>query len=244
MKRIIYDIGSNNGDDIPYYLLKSDTVISVEANPDLTNQIKCKFAKEISENRVVVENCVMTDSDDMGNVDFYLHKNDHTLSQFPIPSCKTINQFEKTKLPSKSITSIINKYGTPYYIKLDVEHYEVPLLKNLFENNIKPPFISAEAKTIEVFETLVNLGKYSLFKLVNGWSIVDIYKDRFIEVYEKSVNVKYSFPYHSSGPFAYDLDGLWLDEIDFRLLLKDNEEPWKDIHATSSESLDLYAILK
>jgi hypothetical protein len=76
MKRIIYDIGSNNGDDIPYYLLKSDMVVSVEANPDLANHIRSKFAKEIDQNRVLVENCVITDNDDMGEVDFYLHKKD------------------------------------------------------------------------------------------------------------------------------------------------------------------------
>ena len=114
-----------------------------------------------------------------------------------------------------------------------MEHYEVPLLNTLFKNNIRPPFISAEAKVIEVFETLVNLGKYNVFKLVNGWSIVDIYKNRSIEVYGENTSVKYSFPYHSSGPFGHDLDGLWLDETDFRLVLKDNEEPWKDIHATT-----------
>jgi FkbM family methyltransferase len=239
MKRIIYDIGSNNGDDIPYYLLKSDMVVSVEANPDLANHIRSKFAKEIDQNRVLVENCVITDNDDMGEVDFYLHKKDHTLSQFPIPLRDTINCFEKIKLPSKSIINIINKYGTPYYIKLDVEHYEVPLLNTLFKNNIRPPFISAEAKVIEVFEALVNLGKYNVFKLVNGWSIVDIYKNRSIEVYGKNASVKYSFPYHSSGPFGHDLDGLWLDETNFRLVLKYNEEPWKDIHATTSENLDL-----
>jgi hypothetical protein len=31
--KIIYDLGANNGDDIPYYLLKADTVVAVEANP-------------------------------------------------------------------------------------------------------------------------------------------------------------------------------------------------------------------
>ena len=47
MKKIIYDIGSNNGDDIPYYLLKSDLVIAIEANPKLCDLIQKKFSKEI-----------------------------------------------------------------------------------------------------------------------------------------------------------------------------------------------------
>ena len=43
MKKIIYDLGSNNGDNIPYYLLKSDLVIAVEANPKLCEIIKKKI---------------------------------------------------------------------------------------------------------------------------------------------------------------------------------------------------------
>ena len=51
MKKIIYDIGSNNGDDIPYYLLKSDLVIAIEANPKLCNLIEEKFKNEIKQKR-------------------------------------------------------------------------------------------------------------------------------------------------------------------------------------------------
>ena len=43
MKKIIYDIGSNNGDDISYYLLKSDLVIAIEANPKLCDLIQKKI---------------------------------------------------------------------------------------------------------------------------------------------------------------------------------------------------------
>jgi predicted O-methyltransferase YrrM len=42
-KKIIYDFGSNNGDDIPYYLLKSDLVIAVEANPALCDDKRNYF---------------------------------------------------------------------------------------------------------------------------------------------------------------------------------------------------------
>lgn len=34
-KRVIYDFGSKNGDDIPYYLEKPDLDVAVEANPIL-----------------------------------------------------------------------------------------------------------------------------------------------------------------------------------------------------------------
>ena len=80
MKKIIYDIGSNNGDDIPYYLLKSDLVVAVEANPDLCKLIKGRFKKEIEQEKLVVENCVVTNDFNLKEVSFYIHKTNHVLS--------------------------------------------------------------------------------------------------------------------------------------------------------------------
>jgi hypothetical protein len=57
-RRVIYDFGSNNSDDIPYYLKKADLVVAVEANPALCNQIRSRFKIEISTGKLVVENCV------------------------------------------------------------------------------------------------------------------------------------------------------------------------------------------
>ena len=58
--KIIYDFGANNGDNIPYYLLKSDLVVAVEANPDLSNNIKKRFEKETINKKLVVLNYVIS----------------------------------------------------------------------------------------------------------------------------------------------------------------------------------------
>ena len=79
-KIIIYDIGSNNGDDIPYYLLKSDLVVAVEANPRLCDLIKNRFKEEINNGSLVVENCVVQINDQIDKVPFYIAKNNHVLS--------------------------------------------------------------------------------------------------------------------------------------------------------------------
>ena len=42
MKKIIYDLGAGDGSNIPYYLLKADTVVAVEANSRLCQIIKNK----------------------------------------------------------------------------------------------------------------------------------------------------------------------------------------------------------
>jgi hypothetical protein len=67
-KKIIYDFGSNNGDDIPYYLRKADIVVAVEANPSLCIEIEKKFVSELRDGKLFIENCVLTPDDSLTEV--------------------------------------------------------------------------------------------------------------------------------------------------------------------------------
>ena len=51
MKKVIYDFGASDGRNIPYYLLKSDLVIAVEANPTNCEVIKKKLTKKKDEKK-------------------------------------------------------------------------------------------------------------------------------------------------------------------------------------------------
>ena len=169
MKKIIYDIGSNNGDDIPYYLLKSDLVVAIEANPDLCNLINQRFKNEIVKGKLIVENFVIQNENSLDKVPFYIHKTNHVLSQFPKPS--KIENFIEKKLPSKNIIKIIEKYGNPYYIKIDIEHSDHSILKEILNNKIIPDYISCESHSIEIFATLLSSQNYKSFKLVDGATV-------------------------------------------------------------------------
>ena len=230
-KKIIYDLGSNNGDDIPYYLKKADLVVAVEANPSLCVDIERRFSSEIRERKLFVESCVLTPDDSKPEVFFYLHKRDHVYSQFPKPDEAIIEEFEKKLLPSKSISSLIEKYGDPYYIKIDIEHYEAAILEALFRSNIRPPFISAESHSIDVFAILVASGSYNSFKLVDGHTVSKKFKNLSISVGGR--REIYSFPYHSAGPFGEDVPGEWMSANNFFRLLAYEQLGWKDIHATN-----------
>jgi len=231
MKKIIYDLGSNNGDDIPYYLLKADLVIAVEANPDLCKSIESKFKSEILEKRLIVECCVINDTTNHGKVPFYIHKYNHVLSQFPEPEKDILQNFNKILLPSKSVSQIIAAHGIPYYIKIDIEHFDTQILRALFQHNIYPPYISAESHSIEVFALLVSQGKYNSFKLVEGSEVSSIYSNQCLSTNQGEIS--YSFPHHSAGPFGDDIHGDWIQADHFIRLLSLKGLGWKDIHATS-----------
>jgi FkbM family methyltransferase len=226
MEKIIYDFGANNGDDIPYYLMKSNVVIAVEANPDLCKLMESRFEREINNGRLIICNCVLTASNEADKVPFYIHKTNHVLSQFPEPPQWDIASFEKVSLPPESVNNIVNRYGPPHYIKIDIEHYDSEILRALFKYDIRPEFISAESHISEVFSLLVTEGHYDAFKLVEGSTVSEVYSSRQIEGEE------YSFPHHSAGPYGDDVDGQWLCEEDFSQHLENVGLGWKDIHAT------------
>jgi FkbM family methyltransferase len=233
-KKIIYDIGSNNGDDIPYYLLKSDLIIAIEANPELCSLINNRFKNEIVKGKLIVENCVLQDDISLNHVSFYIHKKNHVLSQFPKPL--KINDFNEIKLPSKNIVEIIKKYGTPYYIKIDIEHVDHLILKEILNNNIIPPYISCESHSVEVFATLISSENYKSFKLVDGASVSKKYQNH--EIITDNGKKKYSFPHHSAGPFGNDISGPWMTSHNFFQLLGFVGLGWKDIHATNIDEPD------
>ena len=87
MKKIIYDFGASDGKNIPYYLLKSDLIIAVEANTENCNHIKTKFAKEIDEGKIILETCILSENNNKKEK-FYIHKEDYLLGQYPNPMIK------------------------------------------------------------------------------------------------------------------------------------------------------------
>ena len=99
MKKIIYDFGASDGRNIPYYLLKSDLVIAVEANPKSCEIIKKKFTREIDRKKLIIENCIVSNQNSK-NSEFFVHKTNSLLSQFPKPSNDLIDNFSKMKLDS------------------------------------------------------------------------------------------------------------------------------------------------
>ena len=232
--KTIYDLGSNNGDDISYYLMKADRVIAVEANPVLCELIKTRFSEELANGKLFIENCVLNVGPPINETPFYIHKNNHVLSTLKEPS--NIAEFERVLLPSQNICKIVEKYGDPYYIKLDIEHVDHLILRELLINGIIPPFISAESHTIEIFTLMVALGGYNAFKLVDGPSVSSRYNDHQICV--DNGMEKYSFPYHSSGPFADDIIGPWMSANNFFKVLALTGLGWKDIHASLNEIPD------
>lgn len=228
--RVIYDFGANNGDDVPYYLKKAERVVAVEANPVLCRGMEGRFAAEIGAGRLCIENCVVTGVGGAAEVFFHLHKRHHVLGQFPEPDASVRGDFERVLLPSKPVMEILREHGEPYYIKIDIEGSDEGILREIFRNGVRPPYVSAEVQSIQVFALLAGMGEYRAFKLVDGETVAKVYGDCAIEVDGR--RERYSFPEHSAGPFGEDVAGDWLSADDVFEVLAAKKLGWRDLHAT------------
>jgi hypothetical protein len=83
---------------------------------------------------------------------------------------------------TRSLQSLFDEYGVPYYCKIDIEGSDKYALKSLLGNTDRPKFLSVETECIgtekqlcneEALETLLILNKlgYSSFKLIDQVSL-------------------------------------------------------------------------
>lgn len=227
MARIIYDLGANNGDDIPYYLLKADLVVAVEANPELANEIRQRFQAEISQGRVVLKALAVTA--DVGVTETTFYQCDHHVLSTLVDQGDR-NNYRTVTVPAQNVVDLIKECGEPYYIKIDLEHYDANILAALFDNDIRPPYISCEAHSENILNLLARVGCYKKFKRVTGGTVQDVYSALAVETISgEQKTIK--FPHHAAGPFGEDVRGPWMTYEEF--MVNKNTAwnfGWMDIH--------------
>lgn len=151
-------------------------------------------------------------------------------------------------------TDLINIYGLPYYIKIDIEGYDIYCIESLGSNQI-PKYISCEAQQLEWLDRMYEKG-YRKFKIINQAdrfnelsiekekSKIQHYKRYLINgiMHRTSDIIDWKFPIKSSGPFGENTKGNWqtIDEIK-KLYIEyhqfEKKKPlssisWFDFHAT------------
>lgn len=227
-RKVIYDFGANDGQNIPYYLMKGDLVVAVEANPVLCERLVSRYGAEIKAGRLVVENKVLDAAGGKEKVPFFVHKHNHVLSQFPKPE-HNFEDFVSMDLPASSPGDLIEKYGYPHYVKIDIENYDVEILRAVFGAGIFPEYISAECLSAEVVAVIIASGQYQSYKMVESALVSKTYKN--CNIVTVSGQQKFSFLHHSAGPYGDDILGKWFTEEGILRVLGVFGFGWKDIHA-------------
>ena len=232
--KLIFDIGMHTGEDTRYYLWKGYRVVAVDADVHMINTAQKTFAEPIAKHQLILVNCAIADNE--GTKEFYLSKQSLWNSLKPAVADRLSLAKETIEVPSRTLLSLLEEFGVPYYCKIDIEGYDLVGLKTLTSAKVLPPFISVESECLGEFETisdeealatlnqLYQLG-YRKFKLVEQNTLLSLcpkilfYRDssNFLERKRKMVSIfrtlkgEYKFKVGASGPFGEEVDGNWLD---------------------------------
>lgn len=161
---LIFDIGANVGDFTYVYSKSCSKVISVEPQKELYSYLKNRFKNN---KKVIVENVGV--SNKLGHLRMYIDNKNKAMGSFNKDWNKSWGNEVDNSYFVKVITldKLIEKYGLPDYIKIDVEGYEYVVLQGLshktkylsfeFHNKVLPDVINR-------IELLHSLG-YTRFNL-------------------------------------------------------------------------------
>ncbi len=165
---LIYDVGMLNGDDTAYYLHKGFNVVAIEANPNMVEIAQNRFSKEIEENRLTILNLAISEKG--GTTEFWVNDEWPELSSIHKKFTTRLNQScHSINVPCETFENILERFGVPYYLKIDIEGNDHLCLNALTATDV-PTNISLEAGGIESLLLLKNLG-YSQFQLVDQISL-------------------------------------------------------------------------
>lgn len=166
MMKLVFDIGANIGNTVSEFLLKSDKVVCFEPNPKLASLLRGKFEGTsviVDERGVSNKNGIQTFKISNADTISTLSEDWITNSRFT----KSYNWNNHVQIETVTLDSIIEEYGEPDYIKIDVEGHEFEVLTSFTKllPNTLLSFEWAEEQKSKIESTIHYLNKlgYNMF---------------------------------------------------------------------------------
>jgi FkbM family methyltransferase len=214
-----------DGEDSAYYLAKGFSVIGIDADSGACDICGERFSLEISAGRMRVMNVGVGLEE--GVAPFYFNAREPALSTLVEPN-HGASEWEARKVLVRRLSSIIRECGEPYFVKIDVEHYDHMVLRDLLTSGVRPDLISVESHVIDVYCLLVAMG-YTRFRLIDGATVPQRFGAHHIRTLDGRV-IEHAFKLHSSGPFGEDLADEWIDKGRCAQELYRRGLGWVDVH--------------
>ena len=221
-RRLFFDFGANKGQNIAYFLKRSDLVIAVEPVPEFCEVIEKKFSKHLGKKLLVVQAFVTDDENSSKEIPFFVNEKHPGVSTFL--DREGSDGFSKITVNTVSAASLINSIIQPddiiEYIKIDCEGADDLILDSPLSNNLLPNYFSIELHAEKSFYKVTNIDQYINFRIEDAGKInsqfMGISLSRIFGfltskgVAREEQTVRFS-PI-SSGPFGRDLKGRWFDK--------------------------------
>ena len=212
---LIFDVGAHMGEDTEFYLKKGFKVVAVEANATLAQGLRDRFSDAIGHGHLIVVGSAVADLN--GEVEFFVNERSafSTINRSWAERNQKMDALStKVTVPAVSFNRLLEQYGVPYYLKIDIEGADMLCIHALENAPTRPKFVSIESnktswcELVSEFHALAKLG-YTRFKVVNQAKIetqiepAPAREGRFSS---------HRFQAGSTGLFGADLPGAWLTE--------------------------------
>jgi FkbM family methyltransferase len=164
-EKLIFDIGFHNGDDSAYYLSHGHRVLAVEANPVMVEEGRRRFQNEIANGRLTLVNRGLW-NESGSKLTFYVNDTDSGWSSFVKGIGQRDGKFHEVQVDCITPAELFQKYGVPWYLKVDIEGSDKIVVGSLTKQNAPQYFSSELGHNSPALELLVRCG-YTAFKLIN-----------------------------------------------------------------------------
>lgn len=210
---LIYDLGLHEAQDTEFYLKKGFRVVAIDANDRLCDQARLRFARVVDEGRLTLVNRAI--AKEPGEITFYENVNTEWGTVDPDwveRNRRSGAHSQERTVTATTIGSILAEYGTPYYLKVDIEGMDLVALLGLRDVAARPSYVSIESDKVSFrqlrkeFDVLIELG-YDRFKVVSQRSVP---KQRVPNPAREGKYVEHTFALGSSGAFGEEAPGQWL----------------------------------
>lgn len=176
---LIYDVGMNNGDDTAYYLHSGYRVVAIEADPTLAQAAAARFPDAISDGRLTILNVAIAER--AGMMPFYINPAQEGWNSLSRElTTRDGTPAEVIEVPCVTLGSVLDEYGVPYYLKIDIEYADHFCLDALAGRADLPRYLSFEAgpEVVQRMPLLHTVG-YDQFKLLAQPSFLPVQPEPF-----------------------------------------------------------------
>ena len=166
MGNTIADIGMHDGQDTDFYLKKGYNVVAVEANPELVQTNRQRFADEIEQGRLTLIHGAIGTS--KPTVKLYINdrKSDWS-SIYKHIADRDKRESRCIEVPGIQASDFFDSYGENlFYCKIDIEGADINVLLGLMNSPSRPKYLSIEATSAWHLGIMRAMG-YDRFKLIN-----------------------------------------------------------------------------
>ncbi len=213
---LIYDVGFHIGEDTEYYLKKGFRVVAIEANPELCRLGSEAFSGPIASGQLTLVNLAIAEKS--GPITFFRNKQKSiwgTLNaDWADRNRRRGAESEPITVGAVTMRDLFERYGVPYYIKIDIEGSDLVALRGLGAAATRPKFVSIESEKDSFralrreFDILLGLG-YDEFKIVPQRHIGT--RQTPPKPAREGAYAAHTFRPGSSGLFGEEAPGRWMN---------------------------------